>query len=292
MTRVNVAARQGTACAGRWLVRALLVVGGALLGTAVAWVISSSSASADPITDTTEGAGQLTQGLAQLARAATGLGVHSEPADGAGTHQRIVGGTTNNAVHTVAADAALHPAQRLVGSVQLITRQPREMNLPQVVDSALVPPQHLLGIVASSTGQLVEVAALRGIVPVETRGSLASPEFRLPAASATGGSDTPKPAATALPDSGAHDTVHTRAQAHSGVLPHPVPSSPMRELPVPAEFPFVPNGSASGSHVDGPVFGLPASTLIAAPAKRSCAVAFGACHLPAPPGAQPGVTPD
>lgn len=102
----------------------------------------------------------------------------------------------------------------------------------------------------------------------------------------------PTPAVTVLPHSGAHGTLHTPARVHGGVLPQPVPSSPLRELPVPAEFPFVPTGSASGGHVEGPVFGLPTSTLIEAPAKRSRAVAFGACHLPAPPGAQPGVTPD
>ncbi|GLY67496.1 hypothetical protein [Amycolatopsis taiwanensis] len=283
MTRVNVATRRGTASAGRWLTRALLVAGGALAGTAIAWAIGNASASADPITDTTEITGQLTQGLPQLAGAVKGLGVHSEPA-GDGAHQRITG-DVRDVVHTVARDAALHPAQGLLGSVQRITGQPRD--IPQLIGSALAPP-NLLGIVAGSAGQLVEVPSLPATKPAEARESVPSPELRLPTAHAGGGSDTST--VTVPSDSGAHETVHTRARG--GLLPHPAPSSPLRELSVPAELPFLPNGSASGCHADGPVFGLPASTLTIAPANLSRAVARGSCHLPAPPGAQPGVTPD
>jgi hypothetical protein len=280
VTRVNVAARRGWAHAGRWLARALLVVGAALAGTVVAWAISDATASADPMTDPTEITGQLAQGLSRLAGAQTPLGLRLAPSSEDEIHQRIAG-DVRGTMASVAGDAVLHPVEGLLGSVEPIAWQPRNIRIPLVLDTTLAPPRTLPGV-ADSTGQLVKVAAS----PAEVL-----PSRRLAAPETTSGSAVP--VITVPPVPGSHGTVPMRIRAQTrDLLPQPGPSAPLRELPVPADLPAVPNGSASGDHVDGPLFSVPSWILITAPADVTRAISFGTSHLPAQPGTQPGVTPD
>lgn len=284
MRRVNVATRRGTARTGRWLARALFVAGGALAATAVGWAISTSSASAEEVTNPTEVIKDLTHGLAGLTSATTGLGLE-RPAE---KHPRIAA-EVRNTMDSVAQVTLLRPAERLLSSVQQITGDPQGLGLPRVIGHALAPPQNLLGMVASSTGELINVTA-----PGTTHPGQRTHE---PAAESLSPVHTPEDAAApavtvpqwpAAP-SGAYPTV----RGHRGDLPaHRVPASPLRESPVPANVPAMPNGSVSGSHVDGPVFAVPASTLVIAPSRLASAATFDSWHLPVQHGTQPGVTPD
>lgn len=272
MKRVKVATRQGSAnvCASRWLARALLVVGGALAGTAIGWAISDASASAAAVTDPTQVTGQLAQGLSQLTGPAGPLDVRLAPPERVAVD---VPDTLDNVAH----DAVLHPSEDLLGSVNRIVEKPRDLDLPRVIGNALVPPRTVLGVVATSTGQLVSVSG-------SSTKTLSSPE-----PDTTSGS--PAQANTVPPVSGSHPLDQARTRALAGE-PRPVPSAPTRELPLPADLPAVPNGAASGGHVDGPFLGVPTSILIIVPDEAAHGISIGTRPLPAQPGAQPGVTPD
>ncbi|TVT13331.1 hypothetical protein FNH05_37700, partial [Amycolatopsis rhizosphaerae] len=167
MTQQNAAKRRGTARAARWLSRALLAVGGAVAGTAAAWAIGSATASADtalpsqdssatvsvtPVTDATVGVGDdVVGGLSGLVgQAAT---TRFDTPDLTATMTRgdqQVARQITGAVHDFTRQAVLHPAERILGALEQISRQPQDT--PRVLGEALTPPPGLFDFLRPPAG--------------------------------------------------------------------------------------------------------------------------------------------
>lgn len=316
MKQQNAAAQRGTARAGRWLARALLVVGGAVAGTAAAWAITTASASAEtappalpqdgitvqqdeqatPVTDAVlGGSDDVLLGSAQFAGDAAGAaaryGTGAQSPDSIARGQQAADDVTG-AVHEFGRTAVVHPAHRILGSAEQITREPQDA--PRVIGQALTPPQDFLNFLHPSRSGLVKLPALTGSHS-GAKGAPAAPPVELaPVAPAPAG--PMGPIAAALP-SGHAAAAHPDLRDDSGARRHGAqsdrfPFAPTRGPLVPSGVPFVPGGSVAGGHVDGPLLGVPANALTVVDAHGLRAVRFGIRHTPVQPGSQPGVTPD
>jgi len=314
------AAEQRGISALRWLVRALFVIGSALAGTAIAWAISSATASAatahpaltpegtqattagdelTPVTDATMAASDdVVLGASDLvgdtSAAAVRVATGERTPDAARDQQ--VAGTVSDAVHHFTGTAALNPVQRILGSAEHISRQPQDA--PRVIGDALAPSQDFLKFLhpaaATTLLKLPEVSGphsagtLDQRVPVVT----SSPEQAAPVVAQPMGpfaAVLPASQHTTVPDANRHVTSDRHSTGdHSGRFPY----SPTRAPLSPAGLPFVPGGSAAGGHLDGPLLGVPAGPLTLVDTHGERAVRFGTGHTPVEPGEQPGVTPD
>jgi hypothetical protein len=302
VTRVNLATRQGTACAGRWLSRALIVFGGAAAGTALAWAISASTASADQLTPVTDTAAMATRQLSQVVPDVVGHTVDRSARlatpghrDGDREHHHRLDSEVRHAVRDLARDTVLDPAENLLGSIARITGQRPE--IPRVIDTALAPPKDLLGLLRSGSGQLVKLPAVQLGDQRESGGQRENDTVSLDPAES-------QPAATAVSMASVapvpftpvsvipHNASRIHHEGRPGVLPVSLPNPAPQAPPAPAGLPLIPGGTTAGGHGDGPLFGVPVSTQFAAAADAPRAIRFGVRHLPVQPGSQPGVTPD
>ena len=309
------AAEQRGIRALRWLVRALFVIGSAIAGTAVAWAISTATASAEtahpalsqedtqtatagdeltPVTDAAMGASDdVVAGASNLigdtSAAAVRLGTGDWAPDA--NSDRQVAGDVSHAVHEFTGTAVLRPAHRLLGSAEHISRKPQDA--PRVLGEALTPPQDFLNFLhpASGTG-LVKLPQ-----PPVSHGDS---DQRVPVAASSA-----EHASAAGPMGPFAHVLHAQRADFSDVDRHgerdrhsrggqsgQFPYSPVRGPLAPVGLPLVPGGSAAGGHVDSPLFGIPAAALTLVDTHGERAVRFGIRHTPVQPGEQPGVTPD
>ncbi|HVW42317.1 MAG TPA: hypothetical protein VHC18_13290 [Amycolatopsis sp.] len=311
------AAEQRGICALRWLVRALFVIGSALAGTAIAWAISSATASAatahpalspedsqtatagdelTPVTDATMAAADdVVLGASNLvgdtSAAAVRVATGERTPDDARDQQ--VAGNVSDAVHDFTGTAVLSPVHRVLGGAEHISRKPQDA--PRVIGDALAPSQDFLKFLHPAAGKsLIKLPALPAShdegdqrLPVATP----SHEQAAPAAVEALGpfADLVPAQHAATPDAERHgDSGHHQRGDHSGRFPY----SPTRTPLSPAGLPLVPGGSAAGGHVDGPLLGVPAGALTLVDTHGERVVRFGIRHMPVEPGEQPGVTPD
>lgn len=308
MTQQDAAKRRGTARAARWLSRALLTVGGAVAGTAAAWVIGSATASADtalppqdspatvsvtPVTDAAVAAtDDVLGGLSGLVGGAGGAASQFDtgkpPAAATSSDQQAARQATG-AVHDFTRNAVLQPAQRLLSPLEQISRQPQDA--PRVLGQALTPSTGFLDLLRPQ-GALIAAQGL----------PLGQSTDRTPAASAERNDAVAEtaPAAVDVPAVESHadlayPTVNSYGQQdrHHAARSEQVPSAPQRAPAAPSGLPFVPGGSATGGHIDGPLLGgVPANGLTVREATGLRAARFASRHTPVQPGTQPGVTPD
>ena len=318
MKQYSAAGQRGIS-ALRWFVRALFVIGSALVGTVIAWAISSAAASAatahpalspedtpaqtatsgnefTPVTDATIAASDdVVLGASNLvgdtSAAAVRLGTGDRTSDADRDQQ--VSATVSDAVHDFTDTAVLSPAHRVLGSAEHFSRQPQDAR--QVIGEALAPSQDFLKFLRPNAGAgLIKLPGLPG--------SHDGGDQRLPAAAPSAEQAAPAPAAPMGPFVDAlhaqradvpgadwrGDRSHHQRGAHSDQFPF----SPSRGPLSPANLPLVPGGSATGGHVDGPLLGVPTGALTLVDTHGERAVRFGIRHTPVQPGEQPGVTPD
>ncbi|MTD56181.1 hypothetical protein [Amycolatopsis pithecellobii] len=313
MKQQNTSAQRGPARAGRWLARALLVVGGAVAGTAAAWAIGTASASAEtapptatsvqqgdeatPVTDAVLGAtDDVLLGTAQLAGDTAGAAVRAgtQSPDGIARSQEAANDVTD-AVHDFTQHVVTKPAERLLGSAEQITRKPQ--NAPRVISQALTTPPDLWSFLHPSGSGLVHLPALPALPGTHAIGqhtSAGSPVVLPQAAPQL--ADAMGPIATVLPQ--AHwaathfDSGDDAGLRHHGDQTDRFPFAPVRGPLAPSGVPLTPGGSIAGGHVDGPLLGVPAGAVSFVNAYGERAVRFGIRHTPVEPGSQPGVTPD
>lgn len=318
MKQYNAANRRGTARAARWFSRALLVVGGAVAGTAAAWAIGTASASAETVATPPADSAQQNDSAQQdvageqltpFTDAVMGTsddvvaGASNLAGDVAGTAVRMGTGQfrtgverdqhVSDAVHDFTRTAVLHPAQRLLGSAEHVARKPQDA--PQVIGQALTPPQAVLDLLHHNGGKsLVDLPQL----PEKHDGESHTPATGAPAAPVA----APAPAAPMGPFAVALSSKHSGFEhaglrsAQHGKDDHAnrdqSPFAPARSPWAPAGFPVIPSGSTSGGHLDGSVLGVPTHALTVVDTQRLRALRFGIRHTSVEPGTQPGVTPD
>ncbi|WP_103353873.1 hypothetical protein [Amycolatopsis sp. CA-128772] len=313
---------QGAKRVGRLVSRALLVLGGAVAGTAAAWLVSGAAASADtvevgtasvtPVTDATSGSlGDVNHGAAHFAGDIAGgvaeTACHqdattwSEPhracdSTDAGAVEAAVSKHVSASVADLTDDAVLSPAERTLGAFEHIARKPEDTR--QVIEQTIAPEpakdfgRHVWQLLdPAGRGHLAPLPGLPGLAPGEEpvtpgtgqpAGTPAVTTVELPAAS---------PAA--MPAELQHDDVtgaagHTRNQHRD--LPSPLNPA---QLPAAPAVPTAPGGStAPGGHLDGFNFGVPSWTTEAVDTAVAAMTRAGLRHSLRTPGEQPGVTPD
>lgn len=296
MTTTAPIQRRSAALARRWVVRALLVVGGALAGTAAAWALAMGTASAaeqpsgdTPVTDATvHGAGDVLSGAAELADAA-------DPAsrDGARAERRAPRFVSD------VEQKVLRPAQETVGAVEKALRDPRAAGA--ALERHLTPPRdfgdsvwraldptgdQLVGSLPDLPGVPGDVSPLPAPEVAPQPESVPAPHSSAPGASTVDTTRAPETAAKADIGSAPHSRGEDAPSGDS------TPASPLRMPLAPLALPSHTGGSAGGLHIDGPLYGVPAVGLAAFDDAGTRSVLGLVRHLPVRPGAQPGVTPD
>ncbi|MEU0530553.1 hypothetical protein [Amycolatopsis tolypomycina] len=320
MTSTATNEGQGANRVGRLVSRALLVVGGAVAGTAAAWLVSGATASASVDTasvdtasvDTVEVGTAVTEaadgsladadhGAAHFAGDMAGASCHqeattwSEPQIACGrTLRHEVSERVSDSVSDLAEDAVLSPAERTLGAAEHIVRNPEDTR--QVIEQAIAPePAEDFG---HQVWQLLDPAAhgdlLPGLDPAghepsnpgagQQAGTAAVTPAELPA---------PLRAALVLPAGSHHDDVTGAAgQSRDGHRDLPSPLTPA-QLPAAPAVPTAPGGTtAPGGHLDGFNFGVPFWTTEAVDSAVAAMSRAGLRHSLRTPGEQPGVTPD
>jgi hypothetical protein len=311
---------QGAKRVGRLVSRALLVFGGAVAGTAAAWLVSGAAASADtvevgtaPVTEAADGSlADADHGAAHFAGDLTDATCHqdvtswSEPQ--AGTTARPCGRTfhhkvsdrVGDSVSDLAGDAVLSPAERTLGTVEHIARKPEDTR--QVVEQAITPePAKDFG---RQVWQLLDPAGHGDLLPGlpglasagqepsaagsgQQAGTAAVTPVELPAAL--------RADALAMPTGLQHDDVTGAAgRSRDGHRDLPSPLTPA-QLPVAPVVPTAPGGTTTsggpGGHLDG--FNVCASRTTEAIDTAFAAMSrVGLRRSLRSPGKQPGVTPD
>ena len=318
--------------AGRWCSRALLVLGGAIAGTAAAWALSTSAASASTAEEpgstgdvqrvaesAVAGLDDLSSGVSDLVGAGTQApdqqGGHptnrdesqdgaeqapsEQPAQPAGDAEAQGGESTGTrtgelraAVTTFTDNAVLRPAGRTLRAVLHLLSQPEDA--PDMIRQALTPPEQV-----REFGQQVWEFFQPG------EGSQPLPLPQLPPVSGDSGAGyVPGVAAHASPlthlaggDADAQrqlaDAVHHDLTAGTAEQRGgTAPLSPVSLPFAPLALPSVPSGAATGGHVDSPQFGYPAASLSAFDPTAIGSVRSGVRYLLLQPESQPGVTPD
>ncbi|SEF28177.1 hypothetical protein SAMN05421837_10446 [Amycolatopsis pretoriensis] len=295
---------QGAKRAGRFVSRALLVLGGAVAGTAAAWLVSGAVASADtvevgtaPITEAATGSvGDVNAGATDAASDVSGSNCHQDATAWSDPCARVLGHEVSDrvgdSVSDFAEDAVVSPAHRTLGAVEHIVRKPQDTR--EVLERTFTPePAHDVWQLLDPAGH-GDLVALPGLSPVEqqpvttTAGQATDPvavsTVQLPAALR---------AALAMPTGSQHDdgtggTGDTR-DSHRDL---PSPLTPA-QLPVAPFVPTAPGGStAPGGHLDGLNFGVPFWTTEAVDSAVAAMSRAGLRTTMRTPGEQPGVTPD
>ncbi|MDQ7810014.1 hypothetical protein Q5425_40345 [Amycolatopsis sp. A133] len=324
----NTAANEGQGAkrVGRLVSRALLVLGGAVAGTAAAWLVSGAAASADtvevgtasvtPVTDATAGgigdvnhgvghfSGDVAGGVAEAAchQEATTWSEPQAPrpcdATDAGTVGREASERVSGSVSDLTDDAVLSPAQRTLGAFEHIVRKPEDTR--QVIEETIAPaPAKDFGrqvwqlLDPAGHGNLVPLPGVPGLAPAGTEPvtSGAGQTAGVPAVSTV---ELPAALRAALASAGLpHDDV-TGAAGHSRDRHRDLPS-PLTpaQLPVAPAVPTAPGSTtAPGGHLDGFNFGVPFWTTEAVDTAVAAMSRAGLRHSLRTPGEQPGVTPD
>ena len=321
---------QGAKRSRRLVSRALLVLGGAVAGTAAAWLVSGATASAGtstvevgtdsvtPVTDATAGglgdvnhgaahfAGDAAGGVADAANCHQDATTWSEPqrACGHSTDTRVleheVSERVGDSVSDLSEDAVVSPVHRTLGAFEHIARKPEDTR--QVIEETIAPePAKDFG---HQVWQLLDPAGKSDLVPLPPLPGLA-PVEQEPVTEGVGqATDTVAVstvelpaalrAALAMPTGVQQDDV-TGAAGQSRDSHRDLPSSPLvpAQLPVAPSIPTAPGGtSAPGGHLDGLNFGVPSWVSAAVSDAAASAYRGGLRHTPRTPGTQPGVTPD
>lgn len=302
---------EGAGRARRWLSRALAVAGGAVAATAAAWLVSTATASAST-EDThlpelrTEKVSEVGDALTGAAREATAG--QDEPAGSGSGEAKPFGRDAFRLPDGKAAGAMLKDSAQRFWDERLA--KPVNDTLDTVSGLVRAPerPRELgkefWNILKPGGDDLVDLPQLPGLPDnAATDGTSAQPAAPVPSA------DTALPLDAAAQSDAADRSLEQRAAdrepdgsgaaAPSGAT-HPAahddrsaPESPLRlPTPKPSALPTSTGGTMGGSHIDGPLFGVPAGSLSAFHEAEAGAVRLGARHLPTQPGAQPGVTPD
>ncbi|WP_133116351.1 hypothetical protein [Amycolatopsis antarctica] len=148
--------------AGRWCTRALVVVGGAVAGTAAAWILSAAAASADtdvtPVTDAavagvhdiTGGVSELLDGVPRLSQPIDTHPVDTQPVDpprpddgaGEGAGGQQAGRAPHHVVLDFADQAVVRPVARTLGAVEHVLNRPEDA--PRVIEEALPTPEQVV----------------------------------------------------------------------------------------------------------------------------------------------------
>lgn len=300
---------QGAKRAGRLVSRVLLVLGGAVAGTAAAWLVSGATASADtastntvevgaaPIAEAATGSlGDVNHGASNAAGDVSGSSCHQDATAWSEPCARTVGHEVServsDSVSDLADDAVVSPAHRTLGAVEHIVRKPQDTR--EVLEQTITPePAH-------QVWQLLDPAAhgdlvpLPGLTPVEqapvttgvgqTTDTVAVSTVQLPAALR---------AALAMPTGVQYDDgTGAAGESRDGHRDLPSPLVPA-QLPAAPSVPTAPGGtSAPGGHLDGLNFGVPSWVSAAVSDAAASAYRGGLRHTPRTPGTQPGVTPD
>ncbi len=321
---------QGAKRAGRLVSRALLVLGGAMAGTAAAWLVSGATASADtvqvgtasvtPVTDATVGgigdvnhgaghvAGDVAGGVADAAchQDATTWSEPQLPAASrpcgrtdARTVQHEVSDSVANAASDLTGDAVLSPAQRTLGALEHIARKPEDTR--QVIEQTIAPApaedfgRHVWQLLdPAGHSDLIPLPALPGLAPVEQE-PVTSAAGRTAGTPAVSTVELPAAmrAALAMPTGLQYDDVTGAAgKSRDGHRDLPSPLTPA-QLPVAPSVPTAPGGTTTpGGHLDGLNFGVPFWTTEAVDTAVAAMSRAGLRHALRTPGEQPGVTPD
>ncbi|MFI5585139.1 hypothetical protein ACIA5G_08915 [Amycolatopsis sp. NPDC051758] len=291
---------QGATRSRRLVTRALFVLGGALAGTAAAWLVSSATASADtvevgtssvaPVTEATTGdLGDVNNGVSDFSgQAATAW---SEP-DSSRVLEHEVSERVSDSVSDFADDAVVSPAHRTLGAVEHIVRKPEDTR--QVLEQTFTPePAHDVWQLLDPAGHGDLVPSLPGLAPVEqapvstgvgqATDTVAVSTVQLPAALR---------AALVMPTGVQHDDSGAAGESRDGHRDLPSPLVPV-QLPVAPSVPTAPGGSsAPGGHLDGLNFGVPFWTTEAVDSAVAAMSRAGLRTAMRTPGEQPGVTPD
>jgi hypothetical protein len=301
---------QGATRSRRLVRRALFVLGGALAGTAAAWLVSSATASADtvevgpssvqPVTEATAGdLGDVNHGVSgfsgDVAESPQAVTAWSDPRR-ARVLEHEISERVSDPVSDLAEDAVVSPAHRTLGAFEHIVRKPEDTR--QVIEEAIAPaPAKHFG---HDVWQLLDPAGHRdlvtlpGLAPVEqapvTTGAgqatdtVAVSTVQLPAVLR---------AALAMPTGVQHDNgTGAAGESRDGHRDLPSPLVPA-QLPVAPAVPTAPGGSsAPGGHLDGLNFGVPSWVSAAVSDAAASAYRGGLRHTSRTPGEQPGVTPD
>jgi hypothetical protein len=313
---------QGAKRAGRLVSRALLVLGGAVAGTAAAWLVSGAVASADtvevgtasvtPVTDATAGSlGDVNHGAAHFAGDVAGGAAEAvchqdattwsephrpcSPTDASAVEQEV-SDRVSGSVSDLADDAVLSPAERTLGAFEHIARKPQDTR--QVIEQTIAPaPAKDFG---RHVWQLLDPAGRDVPVPLPgLAGGASAAEPVTPGTGATAGTpevttvELPAASQDAMPAGLQHDDVTGAAgQFRNEHRDLPSPLSPA-QLPVAPAVPTAPGGtSAPGGHLDGFNFGVPSWTTEAVDTAVAAMTRAGLRHSLRTPGEQPGVTPD
>ncbi|GAB3139795.1 hypothetical protein GCM10027258_19460 [Amycolatopsis stemonae] len=282
--------------------RALLVLGGAVAGTAAAWLVSGATASADtvdvaPITAAATGSlGDVDQGASDATGDVADTSCHQDATTWSAPCARVLGhevsDRVSDSVSDLAENAVVSPVHRTLGAVEHIVRKPQDTR--QVLEQTFTPePAHdvlqLLGPVGD--GNLVP---LPGIAPAaqepvttgvgQTADSVAVQTVELPASVR---------AALAMAKASQHDDgTGAAGQSRDGHRDLPSPLTPV-QLPSAPSVPTAPGGStAPGGHLDGLNFGVPFWTTEAVDSAVAAMSRAGLRTAMRTPGEQPGVTPD
>jgi hypothetical protein len=307
---------QGAKRSRRLVSRALLVLGGAVVGTAAAWLVSGATASANtvevgtgsvtPVTDATAGGlGDVNHGVSHAAGDVASnchqdATTWSEPQNCSRLSEHEVSERVSDSVSDLTADAVVSPVHRTLGAFEHIARKPEDTR--QVIEETIAPEPakdfgHQVWQLLDPAGKsdLVPLPQLPGLAPVEqepvtegvgqTTDTVAVSTVELPAALR---------AALAMP-TGVQQGDVTGAAGESRDSHRDLPSSPLVPVQLPAA-PFIPTApggsSAPGGHLDGLNFGVPSWVSAAVSDAAASAYRGGLRHTPRTPGTQPGVTPD
>lgn len=317
---------------GRWCSRFLVVLGGAVAGSAVAWAVTTSGAAAatEPADDPVSALTSEIQGHSTDARSTDKAG-RSDMADALRERRAVrsisdsaedageAAATVSAAVCDLADRVAERPCQRVAGSVEQVAGESVEQvagesqEASHVVEHALTPPQevqdfgkNVWGLLDPRTGadlfeRLPEFPGLSGdrsAQPVLPVPGAAAPE------SADSGAGSRKIFTVEVP-SAAQDVIGSAvdvrhsfrhlADAARGAgddREGNAPVQPVRLPLAPLTAPAAPGGSHGAGHMDGTMFGVSAGSSAASDDTAIRQVRSGARHLQVSPGAQPGVTPD
>jgi hypothetical protein len=302
---------------GRLVTRTLFVLGGAVAGTAAAWLISDAVASADtvtPITDATvAGLGDAVSDTSQAtndlschqdatawsmpgseicgAIARDQIGGPAKQSDEARVLGHEVSGRVGDSVTDLTQDAVLDPAKRTLGAFEHIARKPEDTQ--QVLASAFPAAP-----AANDFWQLLDPAGHGDLIPLPQLPVL--PVEQEPVTAALGHTtETVEAETVELPASVRAALAQAAAQraaqetrGHGSRHDVPAPLTPA-QLPVAPSVPPAPGGgSAPGGHFDGLNFGLPFGFAGAIDNAVAGTNRAGRAHTPRTPGSQPGVTPD
>lgn len=293
---------QGAKRAGRLVSRALLVLGGAVAGTAAAWLVSGATASADtvevaPITAAATGSlGDVNQGASDATGDVADASCHQDATAWSEPCARVLGHEVServsDSVSDLADDAVVSPAHRTLGAVEHIVRKPQDTR--EVLEQTFTPePAHDVLQLLDPAGHGDLVPSLPGLSPVaqepvttgigQTTDTVAVSTVQLPAALR---------AALAMPTGLQHNDVTGAGESRDDHRDLPSPLTPV-QLPAAPSVPTAPGGStAPGGHLDGLNFGVPFWTTEAVDSAVAAMSRAGLRTAMRTPGEQPGVTPD